>query len=71
MRWRSGSAQYVNDCLGGGDEGIGIFGFNLVAALGLNGIDEGLQGVDGRDIVVGVDVINGLKRSSKLGIETV
>lgn len=64
-------AQLGDDVLDGGDEGGG-FGFgNLLATLGLDSVDEGLEDIDSRDIVVLVQVCERIYRGMQLGIQVI
>ena len=51
------SAQQRNNFLRSSYQGVGIGLGNTLAALGFDGIDEGLQGIDGCHVIVGVDVV--------------
>lgn len=55
--------------VGGDDEVIGIGIVDLVAALGLDGIDEGSQRVDSSCIVILIKVIEGLQCGIQLGVQ--
>ncbi len=68
---RLNSHEKVYNILCVSDYGICINFWNLVATLSLDGIDEGLQGIDGRHVVVFVDVLQCLKRRIQLRIQTV